>query len=77
MARRIGAILEEAHYRHATIDARMSEQVFNRYLDMLASMFVALIVFGVSCKLLRVDELDELLGVFRSSSKHDSARQQS
>ena len=50
---------------------------FNRYIDMMASMLVALIVFGASCKLLRVDELDELLGVLRSSSKHDSAQQQS
>ena len=50
---------------------------FNRYLDMMASMAVALIVFGTSCKLLRVDELDELLGVLRFNSKHDSTPQQS
>jgi putative peptidoglycan lipid II flippase len=37
----------------------------NRYLDMLASMAVAFLVFGVSCKLLRVDELSELLGALR------------
>lgn len=48
---------------------------FNRYIDMMTSMAVAIIVFGVSCKLLRVDELGELLGVFRFSAKHDSAQQ--
>jgi carboxyl-terminal processing protease len=35
LARRIGSILEEAHYRRATIDDRMSEQVYQRYLDSL------------------------------------------
>jgi hypothetical protein len=34
-----------------------------------------LIVFGTSCKLLRLDELDELLGVLRFNSKHDSTQQ--
>jgi putative peptidoglycan lipid II flippase len=38
---------------------------FNRYLDMFASIAMALIVFGVSCKLLRVDELGELLNALR------------
>ena len=45
---------------------------FNRYIDMLASMSVALIVFGASCKLLRVAELGELLGVLKFGAKHDS-----
>src|SRR4030081_3742766 len=34
-ARKIGRILEEAHYSRAPIDKKMSEQVFNRYLDFL------------------------------------------
>src|SRR5579862_9367790 len=34
-ARKIGRILEEAHYSHAPIDRKMSEQVFQRYLDFL------------------------------------------
>jgi peptidoglycan biosynthesis protein MviN/MurJ (putative lipid II flippase) len=42
---------------------------FNRYIDMLVSMAVAFIVFGASCKLLRVDELGELLGVLKFGSK--------
>ena len=35
VARRISAILEEAHYRHIAIDDRLSEQVFDRFLDSL------------------------------------------
>jgi putative peptidoglycan lipid II flippase len=53
---------------------RFSE--FNRYLDMLASMSVALLVFGASCKVLRVDELGELLGALKFGAKHDPAQQQ-
>jgi carboxyl-terminal processing protease len=34
-ARKIGRILEEAHYSHAPIDHRMSEVVFQRYLEFL------------------------------------------
>ncbi len=37
VSRRIGAILEEAHYRRASIDDRLSEQVFDKYLDALDS----------------------------------------
>src|SRR5581483_11562360 len=36
-ARKVGRILEEAHYSRAPIDKKMSEQVFNRYLDLLDS----------------------------------------
>ena len=35
VARRIGAILEEAHYRRAAIDDKMSSQIYDRYLDFL------------------------------------------
>jgi putative peptidoglycan lipid II flippase len=48
---------------------------FNRYVDMLASIAVAFVVFGASCKLLRVDELGELLGVLRFGAKHESAHE--
>jgi carboxyl-terminal processing protease len=34
-ARKIGRILEEAHYSHAPIDRRMSEVVFQRFLEFL------------------------------------------
>jgi carboxyl-terminal processing protease len=36
-ARKVGRILEEAHYSRAPIDRKMSEQVFQRYLDFLDS----------------------------------------
>ncbi|HTV49578.1 MAG TPA: carboxy terminal-processing peptidase [Steroidobacteraceae bacterium] len=35
IARRIGSILEETHYRRATIDDKMSAQIFERYLEFL------------------------------------------
>jgi carboxyl-terminal processing protease len=35
LARRIGSILEEAHYRRATIDDRMSAEIYKRYLESL------------------------------------------
>jgi carboxyl-terminal processing protease len=35
IARKVGAILEQYHYRHATIDGHFSSQVYDRYLDFL------------------------------------------
>jgi carboxyl-terminal processing protease len=35
LARRIGVILEQAHYRRAAIDDRMSAEIFQRYIDSL------------------------------------------
>jgi carboxyl-terminal processing protease len=35
IARRIGTILEEAHFRRAPIDDKLSAQVYDRYLDLL------------------------------------------
>ncbi len=60
VARRIGAILEEAHYRRATIDDRMSEQVFNRFLDSLdgqRSYFTAADITELSAYRLRFDDM--------------------
>ena len=37
LARRIGTILEQAHYRRATIDDAMSAEVYQRYLESLDS----------------------------------------
>ena len=37
----------------------------HRYVDVAASIAVALIVFGAACKLLRVEEFGELLGVLK------------
>src|SRR5262245_39712444 len=35
IARRVGTILEEAHFRRAKIDDKLSAQVYDRYLDLL------------------------------------------
>jgi carboxyl-terminal processing protease len=37
VARRVGSILEEAHFRRAAIDDKLSAQVYERYLDLLDS----------------------------------------
>jgi len=37
LARRIGTILEQAHYRRATIDDAMSAEIYQRYLESLDS----------------------------------------
>ena len=42
---------------------------FNRYLDMAASMTVAVVVFGAACHMLGVDELAELLAVLKFGSR--------
>ena len=42
----------------------------HRYLDVAVSITVALIVFGASCKLLRVEEFSELLDALRLGKKH-------
>lgn len=45
---------------------------FNRYLDMAASMTVAVVVFGAACHVLGVDELAELLAVLKFGSRTES-----
>src|SRR3984885_6346930 len=35
IARRVGSILEEGHYRHGLIDDHMSGQIFDRYIESL------------------------------------------
>jgi putative peptidoglycan lipid II flippase len=42
---------------------------FNRYVDMVASMTVAVVVFGAACHMLRVEELAELLAVLKFGSR--------
>jgi carboxyl-terminal processing protease len=37
IARRVGSILEEAHYRHVLIDDHMSGQIYDRYIESLDS----------------------------------------
>jgi putative peptidoglycan lipid II flippase len=47
--------------------------VGHRYLDLVISITVAVVVFGAFCKLLRVEELGELLGALRFGSKQPAA----
>jgi carboxyl-terminal processing protease len=60
VARRVGAILEEAHYRRTPIDDRFSEQAFTRYLDTLdgqRSYFLASDVAELTPFKLRFDDM--------------------
>jgi putative peptidoglycan lipid II flippase len=68
LARIAGASIVMAIAAYAT--HRMLEP--HRYFDVAVSMAVALIVFGVACKLLHVEEFGELLGVLGSSGKQRS-----
>jgi carboxyl-terminal processing protease len=59
-ARKIGRILEEAHYSRAPIDDKMSEQVYQRYLDFLdgqRSYFLASDINEFSAYRLKFDDM--------------------
>ncbi len=59
-ARKIGRILEEAHYSRAPIDRKMSEQVYQRYLDFLdgqRSYFLASDINDFSAYRFKFDEM--------------------
>ena len=87
MRRRIerveASVLLKSLVRIAIASAAMSGAIYgthrllaaNRYLDVAGSMAVALIVFGASCKLLRVAEFRELLGVLKFGAKDESQSQ--
>ena len=60
VARRIGTILEEAHFRRAPIDDKLSAQVYERYLDMLDSQrsyFLASDIADFAPSRLRFDDM--------------------
>jgi len=60
IARRIGTILEEAHYRRASIDDKMSAEIYTRYLDFLdgqRSYFLASDVADFSVYRLKFDDM--------------------
>jgi putative peptidoglycan lipid II flippase len=46
----------------------------HRYADVAGSVAVSLIVFGASCRLLRIEEFGELIAVLRFSAKHEPTR---
>ncbi|MEJ1964769.1 MAG: carboxy terminal-processing peptidase [Gammaproteobacteria bacterium] len=60
VARRVGSILEEAHFRRATIDDKLSAQVYERYLDLLDSQrsyFLASDINEFSSSRLKFDDM--------------------
>jgi len=60
IARRVGSILEEAHFRRAPIDDKLSAQVYERYLDLLDSQrsyFLASDVNEFSSERLKFDDM--------------------
>jgi putative peptidoglycan lipid II flippase len=87
MRRKLGrveaSVLLKSLARIAAASAAMSAAAYgahivlaaHRYLDVTASIAVSLIVFGASCKLLRVEEFGELIAVLRFSTKHESVPQ--
>ncbi|HTS19436.1 MAG TPA: murein biosynthesis integral membrane protein MurJ [Verrucomicrobiae bacterium] len=84
MRRKIGrveaTVLLRSFLRVATAAAVMTAAAygvhrfceFNRYLDMLLSMTVAVLVFGAACYVLGVEELAELLAVMKFGSRNVS-----
>ncbi len=60
IARRIGTILEEAHFRRAPIDDKLSAQVYQRYLDLLdgqRSYFLQSDIADFSSSRLKFDDM--------------------
>jgi carboxyl-terminal processing protease len=60
IARRVGSILEEAHFRRAPIDDKLSAQVYERYLDLLDSQrsyFLASDITEFSADRLKFDDM--------------------
>jgi carboxyl-terminal processing protease len=60
-ARKIGRILEEAHYSHAPIDRKMSEIVFQRYVEFLDPQRSYLLASDISEFSAYRDQFDEMI----------------
>jgi carboxyl-terminal processing protease len=60
-ARKIGRILEEAHYSHAPIDRRMSEIVFQRYVEFLDPQRSYLLASDINEFSAYRDQFDEMI----------------
>jgi putative peptidoglycan lipid II flippase len=87
MRRRIerveASVLLRSLAKIAVASAAMSVAVYathrwlaaHRYLDVAGSILVAAVVFGAACKLLRVEEFRELLGVLKFGARHEPQSQ--
>src|ERR1700758_937598 len=60
-ARKIGRILEEAHYSHAPIDRKMSEIVFQRYVEFLDPQRSYLLASDINEFSAYRDQFDEMI----------------
>jgi len=85
IARRIGVILQEAHYRHQPIDDLMSVEIFDRYLRFLDgqhSYFLASDIADFSDLKMRFDdmihsgEVDPAYGIFARFQQRNRERMQ-
>jgi carboxyl-terminal processing protease len=84
-ARKVGRILEEAHYSHAPLDDKMSEVVYQRYLEFLDSQrgyFLASDVEGFNAyrlhfgDMIRTGEIDPAYLIFARFQQRNRERLQ-
>jgi carboxyl-terminal processing protease len=83
IARQVGSILEEAHFRRASIDDRLSAEVFDKYLDFMdgqRSYFLASDIAEFEALRLRFDDMirsgdiDPAYGIFARFQQRNRER---
>ena len=83
IARQVGSILEEAHFRRASIDDRLSSEVFDKYVDFMdgqRSYFIASDIAEFESLRLRFDDMirsgdiDPAYGVFARFQQRNRER---
>ena len=83
IARQVGSILEEAHFRRASIDDRLSSEVFDKYVDFMdgqRSYFLAADVAQFEALRLRFDDMirsgdiDPAYGIFARYQQRNRER---
>jgi carboxyl-terminal processing protease len=83
IARQVGSILEEAHFRRAAIDDRLSSEVFDKYLDFMdgqRSYFLASDIAEFEALRLRFDDMirsgdiDPAYGIFARFQQRNRER---
>ncbi|MCU0759266.1 MAG: carboxy terminal-processing peptidase [Steroidobacteraceae bacterium] len=83
IARQVGSILEEAHFRRASIDDRLSAEVFDKYLDFMdgqRSYFLASDIAEFESLRLRFDDMirsgdiDPAYGIFARFQQRNRER---
>jgi len=83
IARQVGSILEEAHFRRASIDDRLSSEVFDKYVDFMdgqRSYFIAADIAEFESLRLRFDDMirsgdiDPAYGIFARYQQRNRER---